>query len=237
MNKILEYQKIDGELLQIERKIKASQAQKIIERENNVANDARNKMKDLDKKAEELLKEFNKLREIMNSNVKNVEILEKQKVEMQDKARVKKLYDNIKNVNANLGVIEDRLKTLTNKIENILNSYRSTKKMIEKSKEKKQNAQQELDNVSGKYEKQIKELSSKLETIAKDIDSRMFDAYKRLRDAKYPPFVQVVDNDGTNRCGGCKSLIPVSRMDALKSNGHIECENCHRIIYLPAKFD
>ena len=42
MNKILEYQKIDGDLLQIEKEIKVSQAQKTIDRENNVANDARN---------------------------------------------------------------------------------------------------------------------------------------------------------------------------------------------------
>lgn len=236
MNKILEYQKIDGDLLQIEKEIKVSQAQKTIDRENNVANDARNKMKDLDKKAEELLKEFNSLREIMNDNVKNIEILEKQKIEMQDKSRVRKLYDNIKNVNNNLGVIENRLKTITNQIDSVLKSFNSARKTIEVSKEKKKRAQQELDNVSKKYETKIEELSAKLATIAKDTDAKMLEIYKRLRDAKYPPFVQVYDEDGQNRCGGCKSIIPVGRMDALKSNGHIECENCHRVIYLEDKF-
>ena len=236
MNKILEYQKIDGDLLQIEKKIKASQAQKTIDRENEFVNDARNKMKDLDKKAEELLKEFNNLREIMNDNVKNIEILEKQKIEMQDKSRVKKLYDNIKNVNNNLGVIENRMKTLTNQIDSVLKSFNSARKTIEVSKEKKKRAQQELDNVSQKYEAQIADLSSKLATIAKDADAKMLEIYKRLRDTKFPPFVQVSDEDGQNRCSGCKSIIPVGRMDALKSNGRIECESCHRIIYLPDKF-
>ncbi len=231
MNKILEYQKIDGDLLQIEKKIKASNAQKVIDRENNITNDSRNKMKELDKKAEQLLKEFNSLREIMNDNVKNVEILEKQKVEMQDKVRVKTLYDNIKKVNNNLGVIENRLKTLTTAIDNVLKAFNNARKTIEVSKEKRKQAQTELDDISKKYEEKVSDLSSKLETLEKEVDPKLLDSYKRLRTSKYPPFVQVVEEDGQKRCGGCKSIIPVGRLDKLKTSDYIECESCHRIIY------
>lgn len=236
MNKILEYQKIDGDLLQIERKIKVCTAQTIVDRENNIANNVRNEMKDLDKKSEELLKEFTALRKIMDDNIKNVEILEKQKTEMQDKSRVKKLYDNIKNVNNNLVVIENRMKTLTSQIDGVLKSFNSAKKKLDNSKDKKKRAQHDLDNVTKKHEKRVEELSAKLATIAKDTDAKLLEIYKRLRDAKYPPFVQVTDEDGKNRCSGCKSIIPVGRMDTLKSSGRIECENCHRVIYLPDKF-
>lgn len=236
MNKILEYQKVDDNLLKIEKKIKASQAQKTIDRENDIANNAKLKIKDLDKRAEELLKEFHSLREIMNNNVKNIEILEKQKIEMQDKERVKKLYDNIKNVNNNLGVIETRLKTLTTQIDSVIKAFKGAQKTIEVSKEKRKHAQEELDNVSKKYETQIADISSQLNKIAKDIDPKMLETYNRLRETKYPPFVQVADEDGQNRCSGCKSIIAVGRMDLLKTNGYIECESCHRIIYLKDKF-
>lgn len=236
MNKILEYQKVDDNLLKIEKKIKASQAQKTIDRENDIANSARLKMKDLDKKAEELVKEFNNLREIMNDNVKNIEILEKQKIEMQDKTRVKQLYDNIKNVNNNLGVIETRMKTLMTQIESVIKAFKNAQKTIEVSKEKRKHAQEELDSVSKKYQDQMTEISAQLATIAKNVDPKMLETYNRLRETKYPPFVQVSDEDGQNRCGGCKSIIPVGRMDVLKSNGYIECESCHRIIYLSDKF-
>lgn len=235
MKRILEYQKIDGELLQIEKKIKNSNPQKTIDRENNIANDSRNKMKELDKKAEQLIKEFNNLREIMKDNVKNIEILEKQKVEMQDKARVKTLYDNIRKVNNNLGVIENRLKTLTATIDNVLKSFNTARKTAEVSKEKRKQAQVELDGICQKYEKPIKDLTEKLTELEKNVDPKLLEAYKRLRDTKFPPFVQVLDEDGQNRCGGCKCVIPVGRMDKLKTNEYIECESCHRIIYLNDK--
>ena len=42
-----------------------------------------------------------------------------------------------------------------------------------------------------------------------------------------PVFVMI--NNG--HCGGCRVEIPTSKLNTLKKDGKIICEQCHRIIY------
>lgn len=233
MNKILEYQKLEGELISIDKKVNQSPAMKAIEQANQNSNNAKNEMKELDKRAGELLASFKKLQEIMQRNVQNIQYLEKQKIENSDKGQIKKLYDNIKKVNNNLNIIEQRINEINKNIDGVLKKFKRVKEQANFSKDKKVKAQAEVDNLRKSFDAQKAEIQSKMQALQNDIPAKSFESYQRKRKENiFPVYVNAIDEQSQMRCGGCKSIIPSGRSSKLKSDGFIECEECRRIIYI-----
>ncbi len=233
MNKILEYQKLEGEIINIDKKVSQSPAMKAIEQANSNANNAKTEMKELDKRAGELLTSFKKLQDIMQHNIQNIQYLDKQKLDNADKAQIKKLYDNIQKVNNNLNIIEQRLNDINKNIDGVLKKFKRVKEQVNVSKEKKSKAQDEVEKLKKSFEKQKNEIEDKMNALEKDIPSKTMETYQRKRKENiYPVYVGVINEQNQMRCGGCKSIIPVGRTSKLKSDNFIECEECRRIIYI-----
>ena len=236
MEKILEYQRIEGELINIDKKINQSNSMKAIAQFNDSSNTAKNEMKELDKKAGELVNAFHKLEDIMQKNINNIRNLEKQKVEASDKEQMKKLYENIKTVNDNLNIIEKRLSDINKNIDLVLKKFQKNKALIANAKDKKVKAQNDLEEYKKSFDEQKNKLQKELEKLQKEITPNVFELYQRVRKENiYPVFVKALQENNQTRCGKCKSIIPVARIDKLKNQGYIECEECRRIILLDKK--
>ena len=71
-------------------------------------------------------------------------------------------------------------------------------------------------------------VEAKMSSLEKEIDEDLMSKYKTLKSDKiFPVFVGF--NDG--HCSGCRVEIPTSKVNKLKTDGTIVCEQCHRIIY------
>ena len=233
MNKILEYQRIEGELINIDKKISQSNSMKVINQANDIANNAKSEMKELDKKAGELVSSFNKLQDIMQKNIQNIQNLEKQKVEVADKQQLRKLYDNIKTVNNNLNIIEQRLNDINKNIDWVLKKFQKIKGNVSNSKDKKIKAQQDLEEYKKSFDDKKVKLQSQLDSLKKEIPQNVFKLYQKVREENiYPAFVEANQEGDVIRCGGCKTQIPVAGINKLKNDGYIECERCRRIIFI-----
>ena len=72
-------------------------------------------------------------------------------------------------------------------------------------------------------------IEKELEILKRRIEPSIMDRYMQMReDKKFPILVPLVNNS----CGGCAMALPNARLDLLKKDGVLECENCHRIIYI-----
>ena len=233
MNKILEYQRLEGELINIDKKINQSNSMKIIKQANDNANNAKNEMKNLDQKAGELVKSFNELQEIMKKNLLNIQSLEKQKIEMSNNEQVKKLYANIKAVNNNLNIIEQRLTDINKNMDFVLKKFHRVKESVVNSKDKKIKAQSDLEEYKKSFEKQQQEIDKQMKVLSSQIEPKIFELYQKIRKENvYPVFVNLIQDSNNSRCGGCKSIIPIARINKLKNTGYVECEECRRIIFI-----
>lgn len=233
MNKILEYQNIESELISIKRKIKNSSAMQIVNQENEKANSAREEMKELDKRAGELVANFNKLQGIMNTNIQNIAYLEKQKVEVNDKEKLKKIYDNIKKVNDNLNIIEQRLNQINKSIDDVLKKFKRVKENAQSSKDRRVKAQAQVDQYKESFKAQEEKLKQQMEQLEKTLDPKTFESYQKARKENiFPVYVQAIEEKDAIRCGGCKTILPVGRVGSLKEKGCIHCEECRRLIYI-----
>ena len=91
------------------------------------------------------------------------------------------------------------------------------------------NKNKELEEIVGETQKDIEELEKKSSEIQKVIESRLLQAYKRIRtNARNGLAVVTIQRDA---CGGCFNQIPPQRQLDIKSRKKIiVCEYCGRIL-------
>ena len=82
-----------------------------------------------------------------------------------------------------------------------------------------------------KQEKQpvIDGLRGKMATLEEKLDKDLLQKYSNLRrDKTLPPLVSLLDKS----CAGCRMEMSMATISVLKQKGTVECEFCHRIIYV-----
>jgi fructoselysine-6-P-deglycase FrlB-like protein len=114
-------------------------------------------------------------------------------------------------------------------IKNILKEFENTKIAAIKAKETHKESK-------AKYEALVAEINPKMEAVKKEmlalegsINEKLLAKYKAVkRDNVYPVFVTL--NNGN--CGGCRMMIPMGKVNKIKTDGYIVCEHCGRVIYI-----
>lgn len=229
MNKILEYQKLDIELL----KLKKSGANS--EEKNNMAKlkgyivESHDKGMKLENDAKKLFNDYLNLKKQYDSNFKKVQELLNTNISTVELNDVDNILSTINSLSSELFLLERNLNIIINKIKASLKEFEVTKNNIIKARQKynefKAKYEQGINNVAP----QIKELESKMQALEKEIDENLLIKYKTIKGDKIFP-VYVGFNNG--HCGGCRVEIPTSKVNQLKKDGTIVCEQCHRIIYV-----
>ena len=87
-------------------------------------------------------------------------------------------------------------------------------------------------NFSAKKNSEREKIANELEDLKKRIDPAVMQKYLQMRDDhKFPILVPLVNQS----CAICATPLANARLDMLKKEGMVECENCHRIIYTQDK--
>lgn len=104
-------------------------------------------------------------------------------------------------------------------------------------------ARKEVDRVEADWQRQQKQLSADIEALKKkmsdlerkrqlllaEIDSRVVEAYSRLRKQKGQAVVKVEQGI----CRGCRISLPFSMLQQVRGGSLVQCSSCGRILFLP----
>lgn len=230
IKEILEYQNLDAKLVKLEKEIANSPAKLAANKMVEYVKNAQQSLVLLEKNSAALISNYEKLSAQYQKVAKEVEKLSKQKF---DNLSVDELRENTNvatQLNANLLTIERNISLLSEKIASILKEFEKTKNQAKTAKLKfEQNKAEHIKFVESK-QTEVKKLEKELASVEKTINKDLLKKYKELRsDNKFPIFVPLVNES----CGGCVMHQPRARIDKLKADKMLECENCHRMIYLP----
>lgn len=81
-----------------------------------------------------------------------------------------------------------------------------------------------------KYEDKAKAERKEIERLMSNIDGELLKRFDDLLRTKKTAVAEVVGD----RCSGCNMVLPAITLDRLKKSEEVlQCENCHRILYLP----
>ena len=129
---------------------------------------------------------------------------------------------------SNLAILDKNLTRLAESVNAVLADFNKTVKVYNMARETYAKSKGAYDAQLQEVEPKRKQITEKLQEIAKTIDPKLMEQYtKRRKDNIFPVMVPVRDSS----CGGCHMELPVSMMNKLKEDGILSCEHCRRIIY------
>ena len=229
IKEILEYQALDAKLVSIEKEIANSSAKQTANKMVEYVKSAQQTLVTLEHNASKLILEYEKLNNQYQNAIKDVDKLSKQKFENLSSEELRDNANLTTQINSNILNIERNIALLSEKIVKILKEFEKTKEQAKSAKLKLEQNKNAYNKLVETKQASIEKLKQELAKVEKTVDKDILKKYKELRgDNKFPIFVPLLNES----CGGCVMNMPRARLDKLKANKILECENCHRMIYL-----
>lgn len=226
---MLDYQKKDFEIIKLEHTLNESPNKKAISQIQDIVRETQNISAELEKNAEEILAQFNIVKKTYDENVGTFLTLSKKDTEKLSEIEIEGMSNLMQNMSSNLNILEKKLISLAEKVSAVLSGYENAKKKYQKAREKHKEFKEKFDKEQNALQPQIMKLSAELKTMEKGLESKLLSKYKEKRqDNIFPVFVKFT----SNVCGGCMMELPSAQIEKLKKDNMLECENCHRIMFL-----
>lgn len=227
--KIIEYQKKDGDLFRIERELSRSESKKVYQEMIGIVKKAQERSAALENRAGQILKDYEEIKKTYDENVSYFEKFVSKNLEEVSEKDLETITNATNSIINNLNILEKKLFSTAEILNSTLNEFNQTKKTYGTARAKYTDNKKIYEEELSKKNPQIEQIKKELTKLEKDIDQKILSKYKQLRaDRVYPAFVKLVDK----ACGGCGMERSAAEVDKIKNQGYIECETCHRIIFV-----
>ena len=110
----------------------------------------------------------------------------------------------------------------------ILSGHSKAYKTLSESKQEYEKYKQSYEEDLKMFEKNKEEYTNKLKVLEKDIEPKIMEAYRKVRNNNLFPVVVPLSG---SMCGRCRVELPFANLEKLNEQGTITCEHCGRIIY------
>lgn len=230
MNKIIEYQKLDAELVALDKQIETSKEHEVLGKMGSIYKEMQTKLLALEESAKKLHEEYAESFSAYQENLAKVKKLADAKVENLSEDKLNAQLETANKISSDLFMLERKLNQVLLNMNNALKEFELTKNKGLMAKNKYGEAKQALENLKAEVEPKKEAINKQLAKLEAGLDKNLFAKYKALKhDNVFPPFVPLQ----VNRCGYCRMELPSNKINELKTVDFIICEQCRRVIYKP----
>lgn len=227
MNNILKIQELDAQIRKINASVENSRESKLLAEFTKVMKEGRSFVNNIADVSNDIIKEFNEISKKFDMLSAKSEITAKVKPENTGLNNIGALIDDANYLTSELAMLEQRMRELTDKGARLLNDYNTAMNKLKDTKSKCDALKDMLAKKKELATPEIEKLQQQIKQLEKDVDGKMYDKYKSMRnDNIFPIFVKLT----SNRCGGCQMEQSLNFIQKLKQNGMASCEECRRII-------
>ena len=230
INNLLEYQNVDATLREIEVSLAQSEERKKASSAKNFLNGVNESIAKLEQRAEELVSKY-------NASVKLFEKLSEETAEYEDLGDMDE--DQLSYVKKKSLELSEEINNLSNAISQISKEIESVLKEFTQLKSDTKKAKAQYAEYGPKYNElkaskkgEIAEIEAKLAEIAKKIPEEVIEKYKQRRKEKIFPVLNEAQEISKHAYCRCGTELPVTSYNNLKNGQVVECESCHRLLYL-----
>lgn len=230
MSSIIEFQKLEEDLIKLQKEISNNPDKKNAQEMKSFVMESQKKSASLDREAKSLIEELEKLTEVQAKGIALVEKFNLQNVEGLSLEELKELDSKIRQAQKHLNELDNRLRANNEKIKKVLQDFNDNKKRSAIARQKHAESKTNFDEFYKQKQPKLDEIKNKMIEMQSKLDSADFAKYKALRqDNIFPVYVPLIQD---SRCGGCRIELPSNNLERLKKLGKLECEQCRRIIYV-----
>lgn len=228
IKKILEYQKKDAELNKLEKELVKSECKKIYQEMVAIVKQAQDKSASLEAQAGTIKDEIERLNKQYKENSNNVVKVSGKDFASMKEEEIENLISMMEALENNLSILEKKMLAEAEKLNITLTEFEKTKKVYGNAKAKYIDNKKQYDELVKVKEPEMEKIKQELVKMEKDIDPKVLAKYKQHRQDKlFPIFTPLADKS----CSFCMLELSAVEVDKIKSQGYLECDNCHRIIY------
>lgn len=228
LKNILDYQKVDGELFNLENELASDPNKLKCVSLNQTAKESQIRSNQLEEQAGIILREMSELNKNIEISRKNGEQLLGVNLEKLSKEDLDEKLSVKDKVSQNLALLDKRLTKLAENINNVLGEFNKTIKKYNVAKAEYQKFKASYDKKVDEIQPKMDDLKKQLAILEKKVETKLMQAYlSKRKDKIFPVFVKL---DG-NTCGRCRMELSASAINKLKEEKILQCEHCRRIIY------
>ena len=233
-DKILEYQKIDQEILALENEVnKSKERANLAVAKNNIAKSTEiiNKLKD---EASTLLASYNSVQEKIDELKAELDEYEGVLDGVQDVAETDYYVKKVSAIVERISALEKEVAVGSKRIDDINEKYKKTWDQGVKDTAIFKTAKADYDKLVEEYRPKVVELVNARDALKGNIPEKMLDVYASLRNGKKLPAFVPYDNRSSGCCPRCGMEVANDTLSRLKNPGdYAECPNCRRILFVP----
>lgn len=232
INNLLEYQKIDLELIKLEKELRESDAAKEFAYFKNKKSESVENISKLEKETDDLYKQFNKLEQTFLEQKKLVSNMQNYLKEIEDiedineidyyLKNISRYFETIQNIDREIAKIRDRITEIKSNYTSESTQVVQCNAKLRKAMEGFEIKKNEVTSKALPIQKQLSAIKIEPETLAA--------YYKKLRDKKRIPMIVEYSEPNCTACG--MEIKREVEGKLLKSGDIAECPNCGRLVYL-----
>ncbi|MBQ9276817.1 MAG: hypothetical protein IJ226_04400 [Clostridia bacterium] len=235
--KMLEYQRIDQEILALENEVnKSKERANLALAKNNIAKST-DIINGLKAEATSLLASYNAVQEKIEALKAELDEYEGVLDGVQDVAETDYHIRKVSAINDSISALEKEVALGSKRIDEINEKYKKTWDQGVKDTALFKSAKADYDKLVESFRPQVAEKVAARDALKGEIPEKMFAAYTSLRNGKkLPAFVPFDANKSSGCCPRCGMEVANDTLARLKSAGDFaECPNCRRILFIPEK--
>lgn len=224
---LLEYQKVDARLREIEQSISSSDVRRKFVQAKKFMESAREKFEAQDKRAQDL-------KNLRDDLARRSEEIGRQIAEYADLDEMVDEGGDVSFYKKNAQTLLDRLRALKGELQKLTAGISATAEEYERFKKQGVQMQKQYKEYKEKYDalkaehaEEVKEINAKLAAIAGKLPHETLKKYQQKRKERIFPIIVPLSGD---RCV-CGMDFPLAQQGKLAGGNVVECENCHRFVY------
>lgn len=228
MKNILHYQQLDSELVALEKQYDSLKEHEMLGKMSVLYKDMQSTLLTLEENAKKVSEEydasFKQYQEYLNKT-KSLNDAEITKLSDDDLAHN---LESANKISSDLFMLERKLNLMITTINNTLKDFENAKNKLMYAKSKHAELKEFLEKAKAEMQPKTAKIEKELKSLVPTLDEKLFTRYKALKhDNVFPVFVPLNDK----RCGYCRVELPSGKLDNLRSQDFIVCEQCGRLIY------
>ena len=235
LDKILAYQEVDKKLRDIEIELAKSEERKKTYAAQTFLKSVNDQISALDKRAEELVAKYASL----NSAYAKLE----EEIKEYDGLEVGDDLDQVVYIKKKAQVLASEIESLAEAIEAVAGDIKGVLKEFSKIKAENKAMKEQYEEYMPKYnalkdskKDEIDGIRKELAAIEKQIPEDVMEKYKQKRkDRIFPVLNKATELGKSGIYCACGKDLPDAQQRQLKGGEIVECESCHRLLYLPVK--
>lgn len=234
-DKILQYQKIDQELLALENEVAKSDAMQKLAVAKNRLNTATTSLNQIKTEASELLNGYNAMRSKIDALKAELDEFDGILDDVQDVGEAEHYLKLVTAIADKINALEKEANLAASKIDQIGDNYKKTFEQGVKANDSVRVAKAEYNVYVSEMQPKVASIRAQLAELKKEIPEKIMEVYQSLRSSKkMPAFVEFDPN--RKMCGRCFMEVPNDVCSKLRNPGdYAECPNCRRVLFVPEK--